>query len=256
MSMKKGLCTFIHIPKTGGTTLHNVLSRFYNAKHSKHVKSLKTPLREEATSRAKQNESFLIKGHLNIAEVVDIPGNFIFTLLRPPISRVISHYYFLKEQPTVKHYEYLNRPDTTIESFYALKEKEDIDNCLVRYLSGLYHTPFGEIGQLHYDRALENLQNKVHFFGVQEHYDESLILLAGKLGWPLPIYRKKNITKKKEAISPATFEFLHEANKWDVMFYKKAQEMFAEKLSGMTVAERKKLVRLRMLNRLATLYPF
>jgi hypothetical protein len=256
MNAKSGLCTFVHVPKTGGITLYNILSRFYHEKNRKLVQTVKTPLREEATSRAKRNEPFLIQGHLNITEVLDIPGNFIFTFLRSPVSRVISHYYFLKEQPTLKHYEYLNRPGTTIESFYALKEKKDIDNCLVRYISGLHETPFGEIGQAHYDLALENLQSKIHFFGVQEHYDESLILLAGKLGWPLPIYRKKNLTKKKDAISPATFEFLHEANKWDVIFYQKAQEMFAEKLSGMTVAERKKLVRLRMMNKLATLYPF
>lgn len=256
MSAPHGLCTFVHIPKTGGTTLHNILSRFYPKGKWTHVQSVKTPLREEALQRAKSSDPYLIKGHLGINEVVDIPGNFIFTFLRPPISRVISHYYFLKEQPTVKHYTYLNLPDTTIESFYALKEKKDMDNCLVRYIGGEHEVGCGEITEGHYLRALGHLKNKIDFFGMQEHYDESLILLAGKLGWSLPIYRKKNLTKKKEVVSEKTLEYLKEVNKWDILLYQDAQAIFREKLNAMTPAEQKRLSRLRMLNKLAALYPF
>lgn len=254
--MRNGLATFVHIPKTGGTTLHNVLSRFYPKGTWTHVQTVKTPLREEAERRAKQHEKYLIKGHLNISEVVNIPGNFIFTFLRPPVSRVVSHYFFLKEQPTVKHYEYLNRPDTTIESFYALKEKKDIDNCLVRYIGGEHETLFGEIGEAHFQRALDQLKNRVHFCGFQEFYDESLILLSNHLESPLPVYRKKNLTQKKEKVSERTLAFLREANKWDVMLYDEALKMFRVKMEAMTYGDRKRLKRLRWMNKLAKFYPF
>jgi hypothetical protein len=254
--MRGGLCTFVHIPKTGGTTLQNILSRFYSKDQSLHVSSVKTSIREIAQTRASQTPPFLIKGHLNIAEVTDIPNNYIFTFLRPPISRVISHYYFLKEQPTVKHYKYLNDPDTTIESYYALKEKKDIDNCMVRYLGGLHSTEFGKIGQKELDAAIHNLHHKIDFVGFQAHYDESLIMLSRELNWSLPIYRKKNITAKKEIVSASTMEFLQDANKWDILLFEEAKRIFSDKMNKMSAEDKKRLSRMRFLNKLAALYPF
>lgn len=256
MALKPGLCTFIHIPKTGGITLHDILSRIYPKQRTVHIPGIRKPVREFALQHANDTAPFLVKGHIALNQVTGIPGNFLFTFLRPPISRVISHYYFLKEQPSVKHYAYLNEPGTTIESFYALKDKPDIDNCLVRYLSGDHEVPFGEIGEEHLQRALHNLEHTIDFFGLQEFYDESLIMLAGKLGWPLPVYRKKNITKKKEEVSPETLEFLKRANQWDIRFYDAARIIFLERMKQMTPAEHKRLARLKMFNKLARLYPF
>jgi Sulfotransferase family len=254
--MRTGLATFVHIPKTGGTTLHNVLSRFYPEQKCRHVTKVNEPLRTFAIEKAAEQSSFLIKGHLGINEVADIQGNYIFTFLRPPISRVISHYYFLKEQPTVKHYSYLNTDGTTIESFYALKEKKDVDNCLVRYICGEHETPFGEIGEAHYQRAARRIEKGIDFIGLQEFYDESLIFLADDLDAPLPVYRIKNVTRKKEQVSPATLEFLKEANKWDIKLYNLAREKFTERLHRMTTRQHKRLKLLRVLNKATRLYPF
>jgi len=256
MPKKNTLCTFIHVPKTGGVTLHDIISRIYSARQTLHIDNVKIPVRAEAELHAKQATPFIIKGHIDVKEVMDIPHNFLFTLLRPPVARVISHYYFLKEQPGAKHYTFLNLPDTTIEKFYALKEKKDIDNCFVRYYSGRHEVECGMVKKEHYEEALKNLRTKFHFFGLQEFYDESLIMLANELQWPLPVYRKKNVTGKKESVPEPTLEFLRDANRWDLMLYEEAKQLFAQRMSRMTPKDHKRLTRLRILNKVAALYPF
>jgi hypothetical protein len=253
MSIRGGLTVFMHIPKTGGTTLCNVLSRQYH--HSLRVKSVYSPIRDIAKEKAGSGVPFLLNGHLGYDEVKDIEDSFLFTFLRSPISRVISHYCFLKETPSNDNYEYLNRADTTIESFYAQKEKKDIDNCLVRYISG-QHKDFGMINKDDYLLALHNLEHKIDFFGMQEHYDESLIMLGDRLGWRLPIYRKKNLTTKKEVVSDDTLEFLIEANMWDMLLFEKAKEIFKENMATMSAVQKRKLAGMKILNRIVSAIPF
>jgi hypothetical protein len=254
VAVKSILTIFVHIPRTGGTTLHNILSRIYPEKDRLHIHQVKTPLKKIITQHTKPASPFLIQGHMDITDVLESEGNFTFTFLREPVSRVLSHYHHLKETPS-RHFEYLNRAGTTIESFYALKEKNDIDNGLTRYIGGFINIPFGEINETHYLKALENLKHKINFFGIQEYYNESLILLATKLGWPLPLYRKKNVSKEGSALNKETHDFLREANRWDVLLFEKAKEIFVEQIKAISAEEKKKLARLRLLNRLASLIP-
>jgi hypothetical protein len=125
----------------------------------------------------------------------------------------------------------------------------------VRYISG-NHKDFGTINEEDYLLALHNLEHKIDFFGLQEHYDESLIMLGEKLGWSLPVYRKTNLTKKKEAVSAQTLEFLKEANKWDILLFDKAKEIFKAKMNAMSAMERRKLAQMKILNRIVSAVPF
>lgn len=256
MAVKNVLSIFVHIPRTGGTTLHNILSRIYPEKNRLHIHRVKTPLKTSIAEHTNPASPFLIQGHMDITDALEAEGNFIFTFLREPIARAVSHYHHLKETPSARHYEYLNRAGTTIESFYALKEKNDIDNGMTRYIGGFINVPFGEINEKHYLQALENLKHKINFFGIQEYYDESLIMLAGKSGWPLPVYRKKNASKAKSVVSGETRDFLREANGWDVLLYEKAKEIFAKQMLAMNAEEKRKLARLRFLNKLASFIPW
>jgi hypothetical protein len=256
MKKKNTVCTFIHVPKTGGVTLQDVISRKYSGKQMMHIDNVRMRFRSVAETQAAKNLPFMIKGHLDINEVIDIPNNYLFTLLREPIARVISHYSYLKALPTSGYYRFLNEADATIEKLYAMKTKKDMDNCFVRYFSGHHELECGHVSNEHYEKAMSNLKSKIHFFGLQEYFDESLIILAGELQWTLPVYRRKNVTENKVIVSPQTMEFLKEANRWDVLLYNEARQLFMEKVNNMSREDQKRLSRLRLLNKAAALYPF
>ena len=84
---------FLHVPRTGGTTLHHHLAAHF-APHE---------ICPERFSRLHQygpdqlEKWRFFSGHFNADEIRRIPGPlFVITILRNPIERLLSNYYFWK----------------------------------------------------------------------------------------------------------------------------------------------------------------
>jgi hypothetical protein len=76
--------------------------------------------------------------------------------------------------------------------------------------------------------ALANLFEKVTCFGLQEYFDESLILFASVLGWRMPVYQTINQKDERHLLK---FEDHHiqkmiELNAIDIEFYQEAKNRF------------------------------
>jgi Sulfotransferase family len=84
---------FVHLPKTGGTTLHHHFSAHFTPDEICPVRS--PGLQRYTVAELAQWRYF--SGHFNADEIKRIPGPvFIVTVLRNPIERLLSHYYFWK----------------------------------------------------------------------------------------------------------------------------------------------------------------
>ncbi|HLY06762.1 MAG TPA: sulfotransferase family 2 domain-containing protein [Rhizomicrobium sp.] len=100
---------FLHIPKTAGQSVHHFL------------KSLVEPA---AVAPARVNEQLyllsvpelrgyrLFSGHLDwsLLDCVQ-PPRFVFTILRDPVERILSFYFFLRSEAQKLSEEELNRPE-------------------------------------------------------------------------------------------------------------------------------------------------
>jgi hypothetical protein len=100
---KKSMIAFLHIGKTGGTSIDATVEPI--------VKSLsKTPYPKSYFGRIHFDWSYLAK--MFYQKDVDV-----ITMLRHPVDRTISQYYFHKQLPRQRDdYDFLN---STVESFFS-----------------------------------------------------------------------------------------------------------------------------------------
>ena len=86
--------------------------------------------------------------------------------------------------------------------------------------------PFNGIDQAHLDKAKKNLESYYIFTGINERFDETVLLLAQKLGWKqLPYYRRQNINKSKSSISDEEIRIIEQYNRHDIELYKYANTL-------------------------------
>jgi len=132
---------FLHLPKTGGTTLHHHFATHFAPEEV-------CPERFSALDRFTTEELAqwrYFSGHYNFDQLRLIPGPlFIVTVLREPVERVLSTYYFWKRhRPEVIAARNLEGPAIaragTLLDFLRSRHHEvtdATDNTMTRYLAG------------------------------------------------------------------------------------------------------------------------
>ena len=155
---------FVHIPKSGGTTLRRLLSEQFCGTGVAHVnradiQQMPTPCSPSAS---------LVMGHMPFGLHERLPGKSMYlTMLREPTARAISQYH-----------AWLRRRELDIEQFSFdefLVSTPKLNNDQTRVVLGNVerHVP---LTNADLDQAKENLENRFLFAGVTERFDESVIL--------------------------------------------------------------------------------
>ena len=97
------------------------------------------------------------------------------------------------------------------------------------------------------DLALENLFTKVARFGIQNYFDESLMLFSQYLSWKMPFYvswHRKDTSRLLE-FKQSHLDQIAELNSIDIEVYQAAEKKFNEIISDLDIA---KLKRFQALN--------
>lgn len=121
-----------------------------------------------------------------------------FTMLREPRARLVSLWRHAVSTPTA--YYHKEARDLSFSAFLAQRWPLELDNGLVRFLSGdptgenvfINPKPFGSLDESDLHIALENLKHRLHAFGLVEHFDESLLLMKPRLGLRSCLYSRRN----------------------------------------------------------------
>lgn len=213
---------FMHIPKTGGMSLRNMLFEHF----SEEEVYLHYPT--EGRPEPPKNPPKLISGHFyyGIHRQFEPFSYSYVTIVRHPLERLVSHYRYIF--PQLKH----------PPSFSSFIETERLRNLQTKYVAG---------GSADFKKAQENLK---HFLvcGVTEMFIETAFLLKKELNLQSIHLRRDNITAKKEPaveITSAIAEKVKKLHALDFMLYRIVKSKLEKEIARLAENEKQMLRQMR-----------
>jgi len=241
---------FLHIPKTAGATLRIIFLRQYRKKpyfafRGNEESDLQ---RYHALSTGEREKIFLYLGHMSLfTGIEEVDKATTFTLLREPVSRIKSLCQYVFEG------NWLEYPAGSFDLDRFLSSGDhQLFNHQTRFLINSGHdSRLDTINRMSpaaaRDLALENLFTKVARFGIQNYFDESLMLFSQYLSWRMPFYlswHRKDTSRLLE-FKQSHLDQIAELNSIDIEVYQAAEKKFREIISDLDTA---KLKRFQALN--------
>lgn len=208
---------FLHVTKTAGGTLKEILSR------SKLEVRMHYPM-EEGFRRdfSYPLEYDIFYGHFSygVHEYLGVPPRYM-GFVREPVARVNSHYNHLcKNDPGPVGDN--ARKAGNLENYLYKVRRWEFDNMMCRMYSGVVNTvPFGGVGWGTLEKALENVENNFLFVGVQERFNESIAKLGKILNVNLTIPRFNINMGDYSKMKKLEGGVIEELNYFDRIFYEK-----------------------------------
>jgi len=255
---------FLHIPKTAGRSFEGILRRqyfghrfYYGDKVFRFTGNFDSDIkRYEALSENDKNKVVLYYCHMPInTGIKEMDDATIITFLRNPVERVKAFCQHVREGKS-PHLRNVFPPDSfdldklldsgypelyNLQTKMLINSRTNASNLLIDSMS-----PSEAI-----DMALDNLDNKISYFGLTEYFDESIIYISSALNWRMPLYTPLNIEDSRKLIEfeKHHIERITEFNSIDIELYKRAKEKFLNILDS-EAFDKAKLKRFQRINKL------
>lgn len=229
------LVIFLHLPKTAGMTIRSILEREYSSSciYNIYPEGKFSAESYKALPKNRRKKIKLVCGHFKygLHEQLEVEKYTYFTLVRNPIDRTISQYYYTKHSKHHPLNPILNSEEMTLQEYVTSGLTKQLDNGQTRLLAGEagYEPDFGDCSDDVLDIAKKNLRESFSVVGTTERFDETLLLLKAVFGWQaMPFYIKKNVSKqrpKRDLLSPDIEAFLTERQKIDLALHAYSNEL-------------------------------
>jgi hypothetical protein len=229
---------FVHIPRTGGTTLVRLLEDEY-ANHpaysfygsSTDIVATDAIEKFKHLSSNEKNSYFLLSGHFSYGFDSDLKGFRYLTFLREPVERLISYYFYILRERRHYLHPYVMQRRMKLESFLLSDVSLELDNYQVRAISGAkFENARDRVTEAHLDSASHNLSYRFFGFGLLDRFDESLRRLSSALSWTQTEYSIRNAGdyKGKFSLSRDIADEVASRNKYDIQLYRRAVRLFED----------------------------
>jgi hypothetical protein len=219
---------FLHLPKAAGTTLNRLIEWEYPVSEMFSVDPVFyewSVARLQRRSPERLRKIRMFKGHMRFGlhKILPQPATYI-TVLRDPVDRVISSYYFMRNYKLHPLYWKFRREKWTLEDFVRRSPRSDVQ-CKILAGAGYREPCSAEICAV----AKENLRRYFSVVGLAERFEESLALMKLRFGWKLRLYSSFNVTRnrpRKAEVPGTTLDLIAERNSFDLSLYECAANLF------------------------------
>ena len=249
------LIIHLHIPKTGGTTLRDIIQRQYLSKNILTIPTLeKSENILETVPSVKINQLEVVQGHLKYGIHFNLNrGAKYFAILRNPIDRVLSTYYYVISQDN--NPQNLSSNDNTMSIFEYVNSGINpfLINGQTQLISGKtcsINDPLIKSKEL-LSIAKKNIKENFIFTGTTEQFDESILLLKGILRWKSPYYSRANKTKNKpdyKKIDKKIRDFIKAHNQLDINLYNYVKKSINDKINEGSINFKNELNHFKKIN--------
>jgi hypothetical protein len=234
---------FVHPPKTAGSTLSRIMDWEYSPRHICNIDgrfyywSFQRVSRWPKERLAKMK---LFKGHMpfGLHRFIPQPTTYI-TVLRDPINRTISEYYYGRHRRTHPIVD-RDAKRLSLEEYLA---KVPYNNPQTKAIAGVdlpyqyhfytalpsHHFYSGPCTAETLETAKANLSRHFSLVGLTERFEETLALAKVLFGWKIPYYtsiRQGPKRPKKEDVSPQQRALIAEYHKFDMDLYSFGVSLF------------------------------
>ena len=250
---------FLHIPRSGGLTLSEIIKRQYKREELFSVPGSKESINKfKRLENKKRQKIKCVFGHFPFGFHNYFSGKSGYiTMLRDPVDRIISHYYATVSR---KHH-YLH--DKVVSENISLKEyvtkglSFEMSNSQTQLLSGgekkLALDVNGPESRKYLEIAKKNLVKYFTAVGLTERFDESILLFKKRLGWKNIFYYKINVSKtrpKKRNVSQDAIDIIKKYNQLDIDLYNYAKDIFEKMLEKEDASFKKDLKKFKQMNKI------
>lgn len=226
--MDRRALIFLHIPKTAGTTLNRIIEWQYNP----FLIFTMDPYRIRATAErlatlpeSRRSKLQVVRGHLYYGVHEFLPqGATYITMLREPVARFLSSYYFVQRRPLHPMHRKVTTERVGVEDFIRLTPHKQNFQC--KLIAGVKGNESCDQAML--NRAKEHLARSFSVVGICERFEESLVVLARTFNWEIPYYENRKVAKTRHKVEPIEIEMIREHNRFDLELYDFGKQLFEE----------------------------
>jgi hypothetical protein len=219
---------FCHIPKTAGTSFRTVVEAEY-WRHQRFFVygnefELGRPPDPGFLARFERRRRFvqIVYGHFEfgIHEVLEVPPCYA-TILREPISRVVSFYYHIARDPAWGPLHARIKEGVSLRQFVEQRLNQQAQNYMTRMLAGVPFAPSLRYDTALLDRAKANIEQYFCAVGTVDTMGDVVQALGERFGWRQHAIPTLNVMQQpREDLDRQTRESIAEQNRLDIELYR------------------------------------